>query len=141
MAEEFAERYQGVWNGKNVSFKRVFSGRRFNDEECEKLCQGTTLEVTDLTGRSGNTYAARVALDNCEWNGNKYIGIKVMGFLNSIPKSICGHTFTDDERDQLAAGCKLWLEGLTSKKGNTFDTYVRWGEKEDGEIGLIFEFE
>lgn len=36
---------------------------------------------------------------------------------------------------------RVFLQGVTSKKGKTFDCYVRYGVKEDGEKGIILEWD
>lgn len=44
------ERYSGRWNGRDVSFDRVFRGRRFTDEECQALCDGELIEIHNING-------------------------------------------------------------------------------------------
>lgn len=42
------ELYHGRWNGRNVSFDRIFRGRRFTDAECQALCDGELIEVHNI---------------------------------------------------------------------------------------------
>lgn len=137
---EFAERYSGEWKGRNVSFKRVFRGRRLSDAECKKLCDGMEIEIRDLEGKSGK-YSIVAALDNLEYNGHKYVGVKQLRFVGGIPKKWCEHVFTDDEKALLEAGKRLELTGCVSKKGNVFDVAVTWEQKDDGTMALIPHFD
>ena len=75
-----AETYTGLWNGKQVTFKRVWSGRRFTDEECEKLCAGEEIEIDGVKAKSGNTYTAVGKLSEQVFNGRKFIGFERTGF-------------------------------------------------------------
>lgn len=130
------EKYEGIWNGKDVSFNREWSGHRFTDEECEALCRGETVQIMDcVSAKSGKTFGAEGKLSNLEYNGNKYVGFERTAFLNdngekndpnACPKSWCNHTFTDEEKTRLEAGEDVYCDGFLSKKGNLFGCKVRW---------------
>ena len=58
----------------------------------------------------------------------------------SIPRTICGHTLTDDEMDQLERGETIHFDA-TSQKGNSFVAVGALGEREyrgKREIGFVF---
>ena len=53
-----------------------------------------------------------------------------------------GHTFTQDERDQLEAGLSIECDDFISRKtGNKFKAKLRYGAKDDGTTGIIFDFD
>ena len=86
------EKYTGTWNGQEVSFNRVWSGHRFTDEECEKLCDGEFIEVRGLTSAKGTTYGVKGHLENLEYNGYKYVGFKNTEFLSDSSSNTSGST-------------------------------------------------
>lgn len=133
-----AERFEGQWNGKSVSSKRVWSGHRFTDEECRALLNGDEITI-EVEGKNG-PYKCTGKLDNCSYNGHSYVGFSRTGFAGGgnsgsggVPAQWCGHKFTDDEKTLLEAGKSVALMGCTSKKGGTFDCKVTF-DKDSGKI-------
>lgn len=138
------ERYEGVWNGRNVRFVRAFSGHRFTDDECEALCNGETIHLKGLTSKKGSKYDVVGKLQeqtftNADGKEIKYVGFKAE-FENGVPKKWCEHVFTDDERILLESGKEIYIEGFVSKKGNVFAAKVRYDDIEDGTKGIIPNF-
>lgn len=138
------ERYEGVWNGRNVRFVRAFSGHRFTDDECEALCRGETLHLKGLISKKGSEYDVCGKLQeqtftNADGKEIKYVGFKAE-FEDSVPKKWCEHVFTEDERILLEASKEVYIEGFVSKKGNVFAANVRYDYIEDGKKGIIPEF-
>lgn len=147
------EKFEGTWakSGDNISFNRVWGandkweGHRFSDAECKKLLSGAAHSF-EAVSKAGNGYTAVGTLEEGEFKGKSYIGFK-MDFdkkdndASVVPKSLLGHTFTSDERTKLEAGEKVFVDGLTSKKGNTFGATLYVGIK-DGESkeSIIFDF-
>lgn len=70
------EKFEGVWNGKTVKFKRNWGGHHFSNEECQKLLSGDVIEF-NATSSKGTNYIARGALAEQEFNGNKFVGFKL----------------------------------------------------------------
>jgi DNA topoisomerase-3 len=136
------EKYEGTWNGKKVSFNREWGGHRFTDDECQKLCDGEEIEVLGLTSKAGKTYGITGRLAELEYNGHKYIGFERTGFANSktVPDSWCKHDFTAKEKEDLEGGAIVHIDGAVSKKGNVFSCDVKFGEREDGSMGIIPQF-
>ena len=142
-----AERYEGTWNGKTIKFKREWSGHTFTDEECEKLCNGEEIEIEAVSAKSGKSFKCKGKLEEQEYNGNKYVGFKNTGFVNSagvqngIPDEWCGHKFTDDEKSLLETGVSVQCDDFVSKKsGKKFSAKVRFGKNDKGYMGIIPEF-
>lgn len=143
---EQKEKYSGKWNGKDVSFNRVWSDHRFTDDECEALCRGEEISIFGLISKKGTTYGVTGKLAEQTYNGAKFIGFERTGFANAnstssgIPKKWCEHVFTDDEITLLEAGKSVELDGCISKKGNVFACKVHFGETDKGGKGIIPEF-
>ena len=134
---EAAEKFEGVWKKKKVSVKRVWSGHRFTDEECEKLLAGETIEVPGILAKNGNTYTAVGKLSEQTFNGRKYVGFERTGFgsggLQGIPRAWCGHLFTDAEKKNLEAGRPVEISDAVSKKtGKKFTCILTYEDKPDG---------
>lgn len=130
----------GTWNGQEKRFKRTFRGHTFTDDEAARLFAGEHLVMT-FTSAAGNPYDQEIWLsDDCEFDGRKYFGVKsdfpkASKDKPKCPKSFGGHTFTQDEIDNLEAGCKIYMEGLVSKKtGNTYSATLtlQWQEAQNG---------
>lgn len=140
---EQVERAEGMWNGKKVSFKRIYSGHRFTDKEVEDLLSGKEIEVADfVSAKTGKTYGAKGKLSNLEYNGNPYVGFERTGFLNEdrIPDEWCGHRFTEDEKLMLEAGKSVHIDGCKSKKGSEFSTVVTFEDDGSGRKKIVPEF-
>lgn len=112
------EKFQGTWNGKVVSFNRVFGGHRFTDDECARLCKGEQITI-EITTKSGGTAKMTGGLADQTYNGHDFVGFK--GAFDPVPGSWCGHTFTDEERRILKSGGSVYVKGLKSKAGKVFD--------------------
>ena len=92
--KEDDNRCYGTWKGRQISFKRVWAGYRFSDEECEKLLAGETISITGLKSSEGNTYGVKGKLSEQKYQGRKYIGFEKTEFLNDkkAPKKTNGDT-------------------------------------------------
>lgn len=141
-SNNFAEKWSGKWNGKDVSFKREWGGYKFSDEECQRLCDGEEISIFGLKSKSGSEYGVTGKLDNLEYNGHKYVGFKRTGFASDpsqegrVPVQWSGHKFTEDEVSLLEMGKEVYIEGFVSRKtGKEFSTKVKF---EDGKIVPLF---
>lgn len=66
----------GTWKKKQIKFKKVFSGRTFTDEECQKLLNGEEIEFEAISKKTGKPYPVKGKLANQTYNGAKYVGFK-----------------------------------------------------------------
>ena len=73
-----AERIRGTWNGKEVSFKRVYAGHTFTDDEAKDLLAGK--EITFECKGAKGAYKCKGKLADLEYNGNKYVGFDRTGW-------------------------------------------------------------
>lgn len=150
MSDVNKEGFEGDFEGKHVSFNRVWRGHRFTDDEIVKLMAGQEIEVHDLTSaKTGNSYSvkgklARQSFMNDDGKKVEFFGFEQTGFVysDSIPPVFCQHRFTDEEKALLLAGETLSLSGLISKKGNTFDAAISYGTKPgEDRKSLILSFD
>ena len=65
----------GTWKGKEIKFKRVWSGHKFTDSEVESLLKGEEISF-EATSSKGTTYTAKGKLANQSFNGIKFVGFK-----------------------------------------------------------------
>jgi DNA topoisomerase-3 len=137
-----ADRYSGVWNGQQVSFKREWGGHKFTDAECEALLRGEEIEITDCVSKSGSTYGVKGKLSQQTYNGRPFVGFEKTDFLSngnnngqpaaerysgkfkgkdvSFKRTWGGHRFTDEECEALLRGEEITITGLVSKSGSTY---------------------
>lgn len=162
MSTEQVERYSGTWNGKNVSFKRVWNGHEFTDEECETLCNGGEVKVMGVKGKSGASYNVAGGLAEQEFNGHMFVGFKANRYLDDngnekpqaggsddrfvgtwkkktvrLKKNYCGHEFTQEEFDKLCKGETIELLDCKSKTGSTYGVYGKLGNLEFNGVKYI----
>lgn len=140
---EAVEKATGIWSvsGEEVKFTRVWGGHRFTDEEVAALLAGQEIQLTGLKDKNGDEYGVQGKLDNQTYNGHDFIGFKNLKFLPRVPNSWCGYKFSAAEKTTLEAGDSIPIKGAVGKSGKSFDCRVRYGIKENGERGIIPEFE
>lgn len=154
------EKYEGRWKGKTVKFTRTWAGHRFTDEECQALCAGEEIEVRGLiSAKTGKEYGVLGKLTKQSYNGREFVGFERTGFLQDnanfaaggqngefkrpegVPKTWCGHRFTDDERTLLESGQPLLVTDAVSKKtGKKFSCTLTYEKRDDGEMGIVPRF-
>ena len=142
------ERYEGTWNGQSVKFKREWSGHKFTDDECERLCNGEVIEIEAVSSKTGNTFKCKGKLEEQTYNGRDFVGFKADfsggsggGNSNKVPDEWCQHKFTDAEKDILQAGGSISCDDFVSaKKGSKFKAKVHFGKNDKGFMGIIPEF-
>ena len=130
-AGQEVERFTGVWNGQQVSVKKVWSGREFTDAEIADLLAGKTIEIEAVSPKSGKPFSCRGKLSNLEYNGKAYVGFENLGFVNKVPDEWCEHKFTADEKKALEAGQRISITAKSKKSGKDFTTEVTY---ENGRI-------
>jgi DNA topoisomerase-3 len=70
------DRVRGKWKGKEVTFKRIWGGHRFTDEEVADLLAGKEIMLEGLKSSSGREYSVKGKLARQTYNGRKYVGFK-----------------------------------------------------------------
>ena len=137
---EDVERFEGVWNGDNVSVKRIWSGHRFTDEEVEKLLNGEDIEIEAISSKTGKPFKYKGHLANQVYKGKSFVGFEG-DFVKDPnapsddaerfegtwkkkkvnPKRVwSGHRFTDEECQKLLAGEEITIQAKSAKTGKMF---------------------
>lgn len=146
-----------TWNGEEKKFNRNHRGHRFTDEEVERLERGERVQIRAHSNKTGNDYDWVCWLEDgltfTDDKGEKRTYFGCNGDFPGkdkgtpvCPSSFCQHTFTDKEKADLEAGCRVHIDGFVSKKtGNAFgaDCTLEW--KEDPKWGdkwsIVFHFD
>lgn len=140
------ERYEGTWNGQTVKFKKEWSGHKFTDDECARLCDGEEIEIEAVSAKTGKSFKCKGKLEEQEYNGRTFVGFKSTGFVNSagqaggVPDEWCKHKFTDDEKSLLESGMSVQCDDFVSKAGKTFSAKIHYGKNDKGFMSIIPEF-
>lgn len=146
------DKITGKWtdekgNTIDVHFGKVWRGHTWTDDEVKDLLAGKKI-VLALTSKAGKKYKMACYLAHQSFtdsDGNEIKGVWVTGdFVQEVPDSFLGHTFTPEEKQALEAGQKIPVKGLKSKKGNTFDATLSYGDKVYNgrhSKGIIMEFD
>lgn len=123
------ERCKGMWNGKEISFKREWAGHHFTDSECKSLLNGEEIEI-ELKNADGKEYTVKGKLAEQKYNGKKYVGFSKIdsgssngervsgtwkGKKVSFKREYRGYRFSDSECKDLLAGKEISIFGLVSK--------------------------
>lgn len=160
-----AERASGTWSGREVTFKREFSGHRFTDDEVSRLLAGQSIKLMDcVSAKTGRTFRCQGKLEEGTFKGKKFVGFKAETFLDengdpvkprdpkdyitgmwkrkqvSFKRVWAGHTFTDEEGERLLAGETIHITGCISKAGKSFDCDGKLATKKwEGKTIVCFE--
>lgn len=142
---EQKEKYEGYFAkaGDTVKFSREWAGYRFTDDECEKLLDGSEIEI-EASKKDGGTFKCKGTLElqsfttskgekidfygfkmkpfekdpnriYGEWNGRKISFKKTWGTNDNWG----GHTFSAEEAQSLLDGGLIEIEAV-SKKGSEY---------------------
>lgn len=143
------EKYNGMWNGKAVSFTRSWGGHRFTDAECEALCDGKEIELLDTVNGKGEAMPVKGNLSIQTYKGHNFVGFNRTGFLTSgnenqkdqadrytgvwkkkevaFKRVFRGYRFSDEECEALCEDKEIRIFGLVSAK-NPSKTYGVYGK-------------
>nr|WP_314499079.1 DUF4099 domain-containing protein [uncultured Prevotella sp.] len=111
-----------------------YMGYKFSPEEKEQLLTtgnlGKTIEVTP---KNGDPFSAYVSIDP---QTNEIIALRADRV--NIPKEIKGVTLSDAQYKNLVEGKAVKVEGMTSKRGKSFDATLQVNAEKKG-IEFIFD--
>ena len=142
----------GTWNGKQVKFKKSWSGKTFSDEDVANLLAGKEIILYGVNGKSG-PFNVKGKLNEQSFKGVKFVGFAPTGYVNDdgtdkvsninmddycvgtwkrkkikFKKMWGGHTFTDDECEQLLAGKEISFEAV-AKSGKPYTAHGKLTEQ------------
>lgn len=129
----------GMFNGKQIRFKRKWSTYEFSDDEISKLLNGEMIKIFGVQGKNG-PYNTKGRLAEQTYNGRKFYGFKSEGAINDdgtdkvsnvnsadycegvwkkkkirFKRNWGGHAFTDDECKRLLDDQEIEFQATSSK--------------------------
>ena len=111
-----------------------YMGYKFSPEEKEQLlATGNLGKTIDVTPKNGETFSAYVSIDP---QTNEIIALRADRV--NIPKEIKGVTRSDAQYKDLVEGKAVKVEGMTSKRGKSFDATLQVNAEKKG-IEFIFD--
>lgn len=119
---------------KQPELERPYFGHIFSDEDKKNLLEtGNMGRVVELKGRNGEYIPSFISLDKMT---NEVVAMRAENVY--IPNEIKGVQLTDQEKNDLREGKKVYIEGMTAKSGNEFNAYIQVSAERRG-IDFIFE--
>ena len=119
---------------RQPELERPYFGHIFSDEDKKNLLEtGNMGRVVELKGRNGEYVPSFVSLDKMT---NEVVAMRAENVY--IPNEVKGVELTDQEKNDLREGKKIYVEGMTAKSGNEFNAYIQVSAERRG-IDFIFE--
>ena len=111
-----------------------YMGYKFSPEEKEQLlATGNLGKTIDVTPKNGEPFSVYVSIDP---QTNEIIALRADRV--NIPKEIKGVTLSDAQYKDLVEGKAVKVEGMTSKRGKSFDATLQVNAEKKG-IDFIFD--
>ncbi len=137
------ERVSGIWNGKEVSFNRIWGNHRFSDEEVSALLNNETITI-EATSK-GKTYISNGKLSNLTYKGRNYVGYEHLSFGNDDTNvsefryncPACGEPLKESDK-RIFCDCGFSMYKIMAKKTllpKQIDELFR-----NGSTGMIYGF-
>lgn len=119
---------------KQPELERPYFGHIFSEEDKKNLLEtGNMGRVVELKGRNGEYIPSFISLDKMT---NEVVAMRAENVY--IPNEIKGVQLTDQEKNDLREGKKVYIEGMTAKSGNGFNAHIQVSAERRG-IDFIFE--
>lgn len=119
---------------KQPELERPYFGHIFSEEDKKNLLEtGNMGRVVELKGRNGEYIPSFISLDKMT---NEVVAMRAENVY--IPNEIKGVQLTDQEKNDLREGKKVYIEGMTAKSGNEFNAHIQVSTERRG-IDFIFE--
>lgn len=119
---------------KQPELERPYFGHIFSKEDKKNLLEtGNMGRVVELKGRNGEYIPSFISLDKMT---NEVVAMRAENVY--IPNEIKGVQLTDQEKNDLREGKKVYIEGMTAKSGNEFNAHIQVSAERRG-IDFIFE--
>ena len=119
---------------KQPELERPYFGHIFSEEDKKNLLEtGNMGRVVELKGRNGKYIPSFISLDKMT---NEVVAMRAENVY--IPNEIKGVQLTDQEKNDLREGKKVYIEGMTAKSGNEFNAHIQVSAERRG-IDFIFE--
>lgn len=119
---------------KQPELERPYFGHIFTDDDRKNLLEtGNMGRVVELNGRNGERIPSFISLDKLT---NEVVAMRAENVY--IPNEVKGVQLTDQEKNDLREGKKVYIEGMTAKSGNEFNAHIQVSAERRG-IDFIFE--
>lgn len=119
---------------KQPELERPYFGHIFSEEDKKNLLEtGNMGRVVELKGRNGEYIPSFISLDKMT---NEVVAMRAENVY--IPNEIKGVQLTNQEKNDLREGKKVYIEGMTAKSGNEFNAHIQVSAERRG-IDFIFE--
>ena len=119
---------------KQPELERPYFGHIFSEEDKKNLLEtGNMGRVVELKGRNGEYIPSFISLDKMT---NEVVAMRAENVY--IPNEIKGVQLTDQEKNDLREGKKVYIEGMSAKSGNEFNARIQVSAERRG-IDFIFE--
>ena len=119
---------------KQPELERPYFGHIFSEEDKKNLLEtGNMGRVVELKGRNGEYIPSFISLDKMT---NEVVAMRAENVY--IPNEIKGVQLTDQEKNDLREGKKVYIEGMTAKSGNEVKAHIQVSAERRG-IDFIFE--
>ena len=119
---------------KQPELERPYFGHIFSEEDKKNLLEtGNMGRVVELKGRNGEYIPSFISLDKMT---NEVVAMRAENVY--IPNEIKGVQLTDQEKNDLREGKKVYIEGMTAKSGNEFNAHIQVSAERIS-IDFIFE--
>lgn len=119
---------------KQPELERPYFGHIFSEEDKKNLLKtGNMGRVVELKGRNGEYIPSFISLDKMT---NEVVAMRAENVY--IPNEVKGVQLTDQEKNDLREGKKVYIEGMTAKSGNEFNAHIQVSAERRG-IDFIFE--
>ena len=119
---------------KQPELERPYFGHIFSEEDKKNLLEtGNMGRVVELKGRNGEYIPSFISLDKMT---NEVVAMRAENVY--IPNEIKGVQLTDQEKNDLREGKKVYIEGTTAKSGSEFNAHIQVSAERRG-IDFIFE--
>lgn len=119
---------------KQPELERPYFGHIFSEEDKKNLLEtGNMGRVVELKGRNGEYIPSFISLDKMT---NEVVAMRAENVY--IPNEVKGVQLTDQEKNDLREGKKVYIEGMTAKSGNEFNAHIQVSAERRG-IDFIFE--
>ena len=119
---------------KQPELERPYFGHIFSEEDKKNLLEtGNMGRVVELKGRNGEYIPSFISLDKMT---NEVVAMRAENVY--IPNEVKGVQLTDQEKNDLREGKKVYIEGMTAKSGNEFNAHIQVSAERRG-IDFVFE--
>ncbi len=127
-----------AYNAKNVRIPNEIKGITLTEEQRAMLLGGKGVYLEGMTSKSGKTFNATLQINAAERGLTfrfedplKQQKKVQQGALEvRIPKRIGGIEITEENQATLRKGDVIYIEGLTDKKGEQYNAYIKVNEEQ-----------